>query len=76
MTSRWSRPTRLEQHSRVPFRSPIEQRCRAAQKVSVEERQRVGVDDAARLPFINGPGETQPRGQRSPRSQLRTTALN
>ncbi len=37
----------------------IKQRCRAALQVPVEERQRVGVDDAVRPLSLDRPGDTQ-----------------
>src|SRR5215208_3400422 len=58
------RPARFEVHLRVLFCRAIEACCWLALQVTVEERQRVGVDDAVRPLCADRPGEAQSRGER------------
>src|SRR5215216_3131020 len=59
-----SRPARFEEHLRVLFCRAIEPCCWLALQVTVEERQRVGIDDAVRPLCADRPGEAQSRGER------------
>src|SRR5215218_311065 len=58
------RPARFEAHLRVLFSQAIEPCCWLALQVTVEESQRVGVDDAVRPLCADRPGEAQSRGER------------